>query len=144
MEFEDVKVGDRLPPIQRIIRLANMVAYGAATWDFIRLHYDIEYAKAIGLNAPVVDGQMFGAYLSQLVLSWTGPRAFIRKLSFQNRGMVFPGDQISCYGVVKSTSEIRGDFLVECDLWIDNQKNERVVYPAQALVHLSCRKGPNA
>ena len=38
--FEDVTVGEPLPVLEKEIRLADMMAYGAATWDFARIHYD--------------------------------------------------------------------------------------------------------
>ena len=38
--FEDVQVGDEITPLVKEIGIARMMAYGAATWDFIRLHGD--------------------------------------------------------------------------------------------------------
>ena len=43
----------------------SLVAYGAATWDWYAIHYDLKFAKASKLTAPLVDGQMFGALLAQ-------------------------------------------------------------------------------
>ena len=40
--FQDIKVGDRITPLSKEIGIARMMAYGAATWDFIRLHYDAD------------------------------------------------------------------------------------------------------
>ena len=57
------------------------------------------YAERNGLPAPLVDGQMLGAFLAEMVQDWAGPRGFLLKLSFQNRGMVFAGDSITCHGL---------------------------------------------
>ena len=54
--FEDVQIGEELPVLQKNINLARMMAYGAATWDFIRIHYDADYVREQGLT----------------VRSWTG------------------------------------------------------------------------
>ncbi len=137
--FEDVKIGEELPVVLKEINLARMMAYGAATWDFIRIHYDADYVRELGFKGPFVDGQMMGGFLAQHVQDWAGADAFLRKLGFRNRVMVYPGDVISCHGVVTGTSLDGGEALVECDLWVENQDGERVVQPASAVVRLPQR-----
>ena len=132
--YDSIQVGDPLTPLVKVITQAGMMAYGAATWDFIRLHYDADLARSLGFAAPFVDGQMFGGILAQAVQDWAGPGAFLRKLSFRNRVMTYPGDTITCQGVVTEKTEQNGERLVACDLWIENQKGERVVHPASALI----------
>ena len=65
--YVDVEIGDEITPLVKEIGLARMMAYGAATWDFIRLHYDADYARELGFEAPFVDGQMMGGFLTQHV-----------------------------------------------------------------------------
>ena len=132
--FQDIKVGDKLTPLSKEIRIARMMAYGAATWDFIRLHYDADYARANGFEAPFVDGQMMGGFLAQHVQDWAGVGAFLRKLAFRNRVMAYPGDSLTCYGVVTKVDATNEGGIVECDLWIENQRGEKVVDSANALV----------
>ena len=137
--FEDVRAGELLPSLEKKVSLVRMMAYGAATWDFVRLHYDATYALRNDLPAPLVDGQMLGAFLAQMVQDWAGPRGFLRKLSFQNRGMVFAGDSVTCHGCVSSTYRQEGHNLVECRLWIENERGETVVRPASATLQLPSR-----
>ena len=138
--FEDVKVGEELPVVQKNINLARMMAYGAATWDFIRIHYDADYVRDQGFKGPFVDGQMLGGFLAQQVQDWAGAGAFLRKLGFRNRVMVYPGDIITCHGVVTATHVDGGEALVDCDLWMENQNGDRVVQPANAVVRLPQRE----
>ncbi len=84
-----------------------MVAYGGATWDWHRLHYEPEYAAARNIAGPIVDGQMFGALLAEALLDWLGPRAFIRRMSFRLRAMVFAGETVRCEGEVTSIAAER-------------------------------------
>ncbi len=141
--FEDVSVGQELTPLRKQIDLPSMMAYGAATWDFIRVHYDADYVRDLGFPGPLVDGQMLGAFLAQHVRDWAGPGAVLRKLGFRNRIMVYPGDSLVCGGVVtelqREGDDGKGLGLAECDLWIENQRAERVVEPASALVQLPLR-----
>ena len=141
--FEDVSVGEELPSLRKQIDLPRMMAYGAATWDFIRVHYDADHVRELGFPGPFVDGQMLGAFLAQHVQDWAGPGAFLRKLGFRNRVMVYPGDSLTCRGVVAGLyRKVEAGGFVQCDLWIENQRGERVVEPASALVQLLLRNGP--
>ncbi|MCH2513047.1 MAG: hypothetical protein DSY79_00920 [Chloroflexi bacterium] len=137
--FQSVQIGDEITPLVKEIGLARMMAYGAATWDFIRLHYDADYARELGFEAPFVDGQMMGGFLTQHVQDWAGPEAFLRKLAFRNRVMAYPGDSLTCRGVVTDVSATDEGGMVECDLWVANQRGEKVVDPASALLRFPLR-----
>ncbi|MCH8988964.1 MAG: hypothetical protein IIA92_09170 [Chloroflexi bacterium] len=139
--FEDVTSGDELTPLVKEISIARMMAYGAATWDFIRIHYDADYARELGFDGPFVDGQMLGGFLAQHVQDWAGPGAFVRKLAFRNRVMAYPGDSLTCRGVVTGVSIKEEGGMVECGLWVENQRGEKVVEPASALVRFPLRAG---
>ena len=116
------------------IGMARMMAYGAATWDFVRLHYDADYVRDLGFEAPFVDGQMMGGFLTQQVQDWAGVGAFLRKLAFRNRVMAYSGDTLTCRGTVTSVSTTVEGGMVGCGLWIENQRGEKVVDTANALV----------
>ena len=59
-----LKAGTPIPPLELRIDVTDMVAYAGATWDWHRLHYDMEYIRSTGFSAPIVDGQMLGALLA--------------------------------------------------------------------------------
>jgi acyl dehydratase len=100
LKAEALRIGDPVPPLTRALTQVRMIAYAGATWDWHRLHFDPAYAAARNLAAPVVDGQMLGALLAEALLDWLGPRAFIRRMSFRLRGMVFAEDTVRCEGEV--------------------------------------------
>ena len=139
--FQDIQIGDEITPLLKEIGIARMMAYGAATWDFIRLHYDADYARELGFEAPFVDGQMMGGFLAQQVQDWAGPGVFLRKLAFRNRVMAYPGDSLTCHGVVTEVSSTDECGIVECDLWIENQRGEKVVEPASAQLRFPLQAG---
>lgn len=105
-------LGDAVPALEHPITTAGMMAYGAATWDWHRLHYDGDYARAQGLPGVVLDGQALGAVFARAVMDWLGPRAFVRKLSFRMRAMVRPGDTLRCEGEVTSVETRDGATIV--------------------------------
>ena len=98
----EIKVANRLPLLEKRFTTVDLVAYGAATWDWHRLHYDIEYARSRKLPGVVVDGQAFGALLARAALDWAGPRAFITKMSLRMKSMAFAGDTLRAEGSVSA------------------------------------------
>jgi len=100
-----VEVGAAVPPLERIIDLASMVAYAGATWDWNRLHYDAAFLAERGLDRPVVDGQMLGALLAEQAMDWLGGGAFPTRMSFRFRSMVFADDTVRVEGVVAGVDE---------------------------------------
>ena len=105
----NVAVGEKLPPLERRFTAVELVAYGAATWDWHRLHYDLEYARSRQLPGVIVDGQAFGALLARAALDWAGPRAFLARMSLRMKSMAFAGDTLRAEGAV---SEIKGNVVV--------------------------------
>ena len=92
--------GDAPPALEKTFRTSDLVAYGAATWDWHRLHYDLEYAKAADLPNVVLDGQVYGALFARHALDWLGPGAFVARLSFRMRAMSFAGETLRAEGQV--------------------------------------------
>lgn len=130
-----LEVGTPIPPLERALTQVRLAAYGGATWDWHRLHYELEYAAARNIAGPIADGQMFGALLAEALLDWLGPRAFIRRMSFRMRAMVFAGETVRCEGEVASIVAER-----DCDVVRVTQRvrvGERIaVEPASAEVVL--------
>ena len=101
--------GETLPILEKKFTSVDLVAYGAATWDWHRLHYDADYARSRKLPGVIVDGQAFGALLARAALDWAGPRAFIAKMSLRMKSMAFAGDTLRAEG---SVSEVRRDRII--------------------------------
>ncbi|HEX9695263.1 MAG TPA: MaoC/PaaZ C-terminal domain-containing protein [Actinomycetota bacterium] len=102
-------IGQTLPVLERLMDEAGMVAYGAATWDWHRLHYDKEYCAHAGLPGPLVDGQMFGALIAEQILDALGPRAWITTMAFRFKTMVFAGETLR----VEAAIVAAGDVFIE-------------------------------
>ncbi len=124
---ERLSPGRSLRPLQRRIALPDMVAYGAATWDWHRLHYDETHARRLGAPAPLVDGQMLGALLAECVLRAAGPGARLVRLAYRNRSPVHAGETVTCSGTI-ATSDDAG-FSVDLSVSVGDRL---VVAPAFA------------
>jgi hydroxyacyl-ACP dehydratase HTD2-like protein with hotdog domain len=106
MNIGVMNIGDRLPDLVRTITLTDMVAYGGATWDFHRLHYDQGYAAHAGMERPVIDGQMFGALLAEQVTRSLEPGQWISRLFFRNTAPAYADETVVCEAEVTATNSV--------------------------------------
>ena len=107
MNLDETKVSSfEIANLERAITLVDMIAYAGATWDWHRLHYDPAYIAERNLPGPVVDGQVFGAYLCEQLLDHFGPTSWVRKIAFQFTSMVFAGETVT---VSAQITEDRGN-----------------------------------
>ena len=127
---DDPRGGPQLPDLVRTLGPVDLVAYGAATWDWHRLHHDPDRAAAAGFGRPVVDGQMLGALLMRHVLDWAPDGARLARLHFRNRAPVLSGATVTCSGQVVHTAS-DGATTVEQQVLVDGKP---VVAPAGATV----------
>ena len=95
-----LETGQVLPDRSRIFTEVDLMAYGAATWDWHRLHYDSSYATSNGLQGLPIDGQLFGAVFAREVMDWAGPKAFIQKMVLKMKSMAFAGDHLIVKGAI--------------------------------------------
>ncbi len=97
-----------LPGWEHRFTEVDLVAYGAATWDWHRVHYDLEYARSRKLPGVLIDGQVYGAIFAKLATRWAGPGAFLSGMGLKMRSMAFAGDTLRAEGEVRSI-EPQGD-----------------------------------
>lgn len=98
-----MNVGDTLPVLEKTFTTVDLFAYGAATWDWHRMHYDAELARSKGFSGPVIDGQMYGALFARVAMRWAGPRGFITGMSLRMKSIAFAGDTLRAEGAVTAT-----------------------------------------
>ena len=152
-EFVDhasIAVGDTVPPLTRTINLTDMVAYAGATWDWHKLHYDMTYVAEKKLPGPIVDGQVYGALLVEMLQDWLGPQSFVRKLDFAFRNLVFAGETLRCSGTVTELGRNEAgqqEITVTMQVLVvdaDGNDGRAAAAPCSAVVLLGTPDGPGA
>ena len=137
--FDDVRAGTEITPLVKPITLLKMNMYSAATWNFYKIHWDTVFSRELGFKDANVHGPLFGAFLSQMLTDWIGPDGTLKRLAYSNRGMSFPGDTLTCKGKVARKHTKDGQNLVECEVWVENQKGENLA-PGTATVALPSKR----
>ncbi len=125
--FEDVKVGDELPPLVKgPIQQIQLTRYAGASGDFNPIHQDDEFAKAAGMGGVFAHGMLSMGFVGQLVTDWAGAGQ-VRKLGVRFAGLVRLKDTITCRGRVLAKSSGDDVNLVDLAVWAENDKGEKVV-----------------
>ncbi|MEX0784284.1 MAG: acyl dehydratase [Dehalococcoidia bacterium] len=132
--FEDVRVGEEMPPMVKNASRAQLFLYSAASSNPHRIHYDKDYAAVEGHADVLVHGPLQGAWLSQFVTDWMGPRGRLLGLSWQNRARAFPERDLTFRGRI--TTAVDG--VLELDVWEEDDTGA-VCMPGSARVRLPLR-----
>jgi acyl dehydratase len=136
--FEDVKVGDELPPLVKgPIQQIQLTRYAGASGDFNPIHQDDEFARAAGMGGVFAHGMLSMGFVAQAVTDWAGAGR-VRKIGVRFAGLVRLKDTVTCRGRVVGTSQKDGVNLVELDVWAENQQGEKVI-TGKATVSLPAR-----
>jgi hypothetical protein len=67
-----------------------------------------------------------------------GPDGYLKRLACQYRGMDIPGTPVTAKGLVTKKYQDQGANLVDCEIWLENEKGERTT-PGSATVALPSR-----
>ena len=127
----DVVVGGELGAVIRNASRAQLFLYSAATHNPHRIHYDRDYAVTEGHPDIIVHGPLQGAWLSQYVTDWAGPRGRMLTLTWQNRRSALPEHDYVFRGTVRAVD----NDVVHLDVWAEDGDGA-VLMPGMATVRL--------
>ena len=120
--LKNVKVGDRLPDLVKPpIDRTQLVRYTGASGDFNRIHFEEDFARGAGYPSVIAHGMLSMAFLGELVSSWGGGPAAVRKLKARFKAVTYPGDVVTCRGEVTAVREEAGARVAEVKLWAETK-----------------------
>jgi acyl dehydratase len=120
-----VKVGQELPPLVKgPVTKDNLKAYAAASGDPNPMHTDEEFAKNAGYAGVFAHGMLSMGWLGHFLVQAGGPNA-VRKFKTRFVKLTWPGETITCRGVVTAVRDEAGGIVADCDIWTENQAGEK-------------------
>jgi hydroxyacyl-ACP dehydratase HTD2-like protein with hotdog domain len=120
--FVDRIEGQEIPPYRVTVSKVQMMMYAAATWNPNRLHWDSDFCRKRGFAEANIAGPMFGDYLAEMLVKWSGDPSRLRSLDYINRNMAFPGDTLICRGKALGRPRQGNTEPINCQVWVENQK----------------------
>jgi acyl dehydratase len=134
--FEDIKVGEEISHhVVETLTARSIVKWSAAVKDFYEIHYDKDFARAVGMRDVIAHGPYKCALLSRLLLEWVGEAGTLHKISCTHKASNFVGDKLTCKGKIKGKYRKDGRNYVEFEVWVENQDGI-VAAPGTALISL--------
>jgi acyl dehydratase len=143
LRFEDLTVGDATPELVRgPLREPHLMRWSAAIENWHRIHYDQRFAtEHDGLPGLLINGSWKQHFLVQSLRRWAEPDGWLRRISFQFRGMDVVGATLTAWGRVTELKEEGGYGIVELEIGIHDQDGNQNT-PGTATVVLPLADGP--
>lgn len=138
--FEDVRVGDEIPPVTERVNTTQLFYFSAATYNGHRIHYDLPYAQSEGHPTLLVHGPLQSALMAKTLRDWAGPQGRLLRLRTQNRASAFPDEDLIFTGRVTAVQRDGDAGVVECEVW-EQKEDGQVIMPGTATVQLPLRPG---
>ena len=124
--YEDVNVGDMIPPLMRKFTTHEVRAYLNSVGLFHKRFVDDDYARTEGLERAVIPGNISFGLLSHLLTSYF-PADSVAKLNVNFRGFVRTGIEFTCMGMITEKRSSDGENIVDCEVYLQDEDGQRPV-----------------
>ena len=123
---DTIAIGLELPVLVKTIGQRKIDAYSGVKPKSI--HSDADWAKAKGFGAPLAQGMMSTAYISELMTGLLG-EGFVQggKMAVTFIKPVYADDILRVYGTVVDKTPEDGATRVTVDVWCENQGGDKTM-----------------
>ncbi len=126
IDYENVDVGAPLeglsiPALTRV----TLARFAGAIDDYNPMHLDDKVATAAGKASVFAPGHLVMGYIGRMVESYF-EGASMQRFGVRMLKLVWPGDVLTCRGVIVDKRIENGDHVIDADVWADNQRGETV------------------
>jgi 3-hydroxybutyryl-CoA dehydratase len=123
---EEITIGQHLPPLVKEITQRKIDAYSGVRPRSI--HTDAAWAQAKGFRAPLAQGMMSTAYVSELMTGLLG-EGFIKggAMSVKFIKPVHVDDTLTVHGTVVDKTPENGATRVTVEVWGENQHGDKTM-----------------
>jgi hypothetical protein len=102
LRFDDVRVGDLLPPLDIPLTRTLIVATAIASRDYQDVHHDPGIAAERGSKDIFMNILSTNGFVGRFVTDWAGPAAVITRVAIRLGAPNYPGDTMHLTGTVTS------------------------------------------
>ncbi len=138
VRFEDLRVGDEIPALSKVVRREDVKAYADASGDQNPLHQDDAFARGVGFPGIIAHGMFSMAHLTKALTDWLGDPGAVVSISVQFRQVVYMDETLVARGRVEELDpETRTARLA---VWVDLERDGQRVFAiknSEAVVRLA-------
>ena len=136
--FEDVKVGDEIPPLSKVVKREDVKAYADASGDQNPLHQDDAFAQSVGFPGIIAHGMFSMAHVAKAITDWLGDPGALKRMKVQFRAVVYMDETLVARARVESLDATtkRARLSVWAEVERDGQR-QLVIKNSEAEVQLA-------
>ena len=121
LDFDTIRIGEELPPLQLPPVDRPMLAlFAGASGDHNPIHLDIDVARGAGLADVFAQGMLGMAWVARLVTCWA-PQSALRRFDVRFLDITNLGDAMRCSGRVVEKLDHKGERCLRIELLSANQ-----------------------
>ena len=106
VRFEDVRVGDEVFAVSKVVKREDVKAYADASGDQNPLHQDDGFARGVGFPGIIAHGMFTMAHLTKAITDWIGDPGALRSIKVQFRAVVYMDETLVARGRIESLDPI--------------------------------------
>jgi acyl dehydratase len=126
IKFDEVAVGDQIPPLSKVVKREDVKAYADASGDQNPLHQDDAFARSVGFPGIIAHGMFSMAHVAKAVTDWLGDPGALKSIVVQFRALVFMDETLVARAEVVSKDEVTR--RVRLRVWAEVERaGERVL-----------------
>ena len=135
LNFDAVRIGDELPPLQLPpVDRTTLALFAGASGDHNPIHVDLDVARRAGMPDVFAQGMLGMAWLGRLLTGWA-PQSRLRRFDARFQGITHLGNAMRCSGRVVEKLAHHGENCVRIELQSANQFGQTKIV-GEALVAL--------
>jgi acyl dehydratase len=136
VRYDEVEVGTAVPEQSFPVQRANLIMYAGASGDFNPIHWDEQFARAVGLPDVIAHGMFTMAEAARVITDWTGdPGALVDYGVRFSKPVVVPHNEGAVLVVSGTVTEKLDGNRVTVDLEA-RSGTDKVLGRARAVVQL--------
>jgi acyl dehydratase len=118
--------GVELPELHTgTLTLTDLVRWAAYQENWLRIHYDRDYAQRhLGVRDCVQSGHHRAALMLRTITDWLESDGHVTRFTVRHTAPVFPGDSLRCGGRIRTTEPAAGGVTVQLELWAVRQDGQ--------------------
>jgi acyl dehydratase len=112
LRYDDVQVGDELPPLDIPLTRSVIVATAIASRDYQDVHHDPGLAQMRGSKDIFMNILSTNGFVGRFVTDWAGPDAVLKKVAIRLGAPNYPGDTMTMTGSVTAVDQGSGEATI--------------------------------
>ena len=124
--WDEVEVGDELPPLGIELTPTLIVSTAIATRDYQDVHHDRDLAHKKGSKDIFMNILTTNGFVGRFVTDWTGPEAILEKVAIRLGAPNYSYDTMTITGRVASKEMVDGRGVVEVEVVGRNSLGDHV------------------